>query len=48
MFNALYYWKNRIEKDIQEEVKFDSYIVHFSIVNQGTSYIFNKWFSLSD
>lgn len=47
MVNDLYRWKNRIEKDIQEEVELDSYIAHFSIINQGTSYIFNKWFSLS-
>ncbi len=45
--NDLYFWKNRIEKDIQGEVEVDSCIAHFSIVNQGTSYIFDKWFSLS-
>lgn len=47
MANALYYWKNRIEKDIRGEVKLDSYMVHFLIVNQETSYIYNKWISLS-
>ncbi|MEQ8197370.1 MAG: hypothetical protein ABRQ27_05150 [Clostridiaceae bacterium] len=42
--DSLYYWKNFLNKDIANEVKPDSYILNFYIVNQNTSEVFNEWY----
>lgn len=45
MNNFVYYWKNRLQSEKEFDLKPYSYIVHFSIVNQNLSEVFNDWLS---
>ncbi len=44
-YNSIYCWKNFLDKEKETEVKPDTYILNFYIVNQNTSESFYKWYS---
>lgn len=44
-YNSVYYWKNFLEKEKETDVKPDTYILNFYIVNQNISESFYKWYS---
>ena len=45
MSNSIYYWRNQLQKGKKFDLRPNSFVVHFSIVNQSSNEIFSDWFS---
>lgn len=45
MSNSVYYWRNQLQKGEEFDLRPNSFVVHFSIVNQISNEIFSDWFS---
>lgn len=45
MVGSVYYWKNQLQKEKEFNLRPNSFVVHFSIVNQNLNEIFSDWFS---
>lgn len=45
---SVYYWKNYLGKEKEFDLKPDSYILHFVIVNQDSNDIYSEWFSFTN
>ena len=46
--NSVYYWRNFLEKDKENGVKANSYILNFYIINQSRNESFYKWYSFNN
>ena len=44
-YNSMYYWANFLEKDMDQSIRIDSYILNINIVNQNSNVVFYKWYS---
>lgn len=47
-YNSVYYWRNFLEKDKENGVKANSYILNFYIINQNRNESFYKWYSFNN
>lgn len=45
---TVYYWKNYLEKEKEFDLKPDSYILHFVIVNQDSNDVYSEWLSFTN